>query len=107
MVSAAITVYRENNIAGGVIKLMRDSTDIWNASGDASLQTYVNTNGAGNILELCTYSGITYLDSPATTSSTTYKIQGKRNFFSPTNSASIIFQNNLNSSTITLLEIGA
>ncbi len=107
MVTAAVTVYRENTIAGGVMKLMRGATDIWNASGDATLQTFVNTNGAGNSLELNTVSGIVYLDSPATTSATTYKIQGKRNTFGSTNNASITFQNNLNVSTITLLEIGA
>jgi hypothetical protein len=106
LVTAQVTVYRENTIAGGVIKLMRNSTDIFNQNGDASIQSYVLNNGA-NGLDLSGYFGITYLDSPATTAATTYKIQGKRNTFSPTSNASIIFQNNLNSSTITLLEIGA
>jgi hypothetical protein len=106
LVTAQVTVYRENIVAGGVIKLMRDATDIFNQNGDASLQTLVGNNGS-NSLELSGYFGLTYLDSPATTAATTYKIQGKRNVFSPTANASIIFQNNLNSSTITLLEIGA
>jgi hypothetical protein len=106
LVSAQVSVYRENTVAGGVIKLMRDATDIFNQNGDASIQNYVLNNGA-NGLELSGYFNITYLDSPATTAATTYKIQGKRNTFSPTNSASITFQNNNNVSTITLLEIGA
>jgi hypothetical protein len=106
MVTAQVSVYRNNTVAGGIIKLMRNSTDIWNASGDASFQTYVLSAGTSG-LSMSTYSPVTYLDSPATTSSTTYKIQGKCETYSPTSGASITFQNNLNTSTITLLEIGA
>jgi hypothetical protein len=44
----------------------------------------------------------TYLDSPATTSATTYKLQGKNGSASDT-----VYFNNAGTSTITLLEIGA
>ena len=44
-----------------------------------------------------------YLDSPNTTSSTTYKTQ----FMNPANAASVTVQNNNSTATITLLEIGA
>jgi hypothetical protein len=47
--------------------------------------------------------GINYLDSPATTSSTTYKTQ----FFSFSNTASASVQVNNETSTITLMEIAA
>jgi hypothetical protein len=48
---------------------------------------------------------IMYLDSPATTSATTYKLQGKVD--STANSGTSIWQEGSNLSTITLLEIGA
>jgi hypothetical protein len=47
--------------------------------------------------------GITYLDSPATTSATTYKMQ----ILSPTNAASVTAQAGNGMSSITLMEIGA
>ena len=53
-------------------------------------------------LELGYQGGITYLDSPATTSATTYKMQA-----GVVTGAQIVFQNaGNNQSTITLLEIG-
>ena len=48
---------------------------------------------------------ISYLDSPATTSSTTYKVQGK--LASISSSAGLRYQINSSSSTMTLLEIAA
>jgi hypothetical protein len=48
---------------------------------------------------------VVYLDSPATTSATTYKMQGA--VFSTANSGACNFQYGNNPSTITLLEIGA
>jgi hypothetical protein len=78
------------------------------------------TRGATDIVEFYTYgltgfggvssaaifitstNGITYLDSPATTSATTYKFRGATDA-----SAVASFQNSGNPSTITLLEIGA
>lgn len=45
-----------------------------------------------------------YLDSPATTSATTYKVQGSVN--STGNSQTLTFQYNSSQSTITLMEIG-
>jgi len=48
---------------------------------------------------------LTYLDSPATTSSTTYKVQGNIN--STSSSAGLRYQINSSSSTMTLLEIAA
>ena len=48
---------------------------------------------------------VVFLDTPNTTSSTTYKLQAGLN--STTNSRTITFQRNTHPSTITLLEIGA
>jgi hypothetical protein len=50
-------------------------------------------------------SPVIYLDSPATTSSTTYKLQAKVG--STANGETIRFQPSSSSSTITLMEIGA
>jgi hypothetical protein len=83
------------------IKLLRGSTDILKM-GDATGATGTALN-----LNIGSVSG-TYLDSPATTSATTYKTQ-----FASTNNTSAVYVQNydLDSaaavSTITLLEIGA
>jgi hypothetical protein len=80
------------------LKLLRGSTDI--------LQ--ITDNGA-NTASSAENSGLSfsasYLDSPATTSATTYKTQ----FKSTVSSQYVVVQNNTsnNNSTITLLEIGA
>jgi hypothetical protein len=61
--------------------------------------------GAENVNQksLGAMSSWVYLDSPATTSATTYKIQGKTN-----GTATVVFQGGTNdTSVITLLEIGA
>jgi hypothetical protein len=50
-----------------------------------------------------TYFGFTYLDSPATTSSTTYKTQIQQG----TNATSAVAQYGNTPSTLTLMEIGA
>jgi hypothetical protein len=46
-----------------------------------------------------------YLDSPATTSSTTYKIQGRTEY--TTDGGQVNFQKGSNVSTIIVMEIGA
>ena len=81
-------------------KLVRGATDIQVIE---SLAGYDNSSGANWIGSISS----TYLDSPATTSSTTYKIQ----FASGENVASVFINGNsggfLPVSTITLLEIAA
>jgi hypothetical protein len=54
-------------------------------------------------VELKSSHSISYVDSPSTTSSTTYKTQ----FMNVANAASVGVQNNSTTATITLLEIGA
>jgi hypothetical protein len=63
----------------------------------------ISTTGSG--VSLGSIFGITYLDSPATTSSTTYKIQSAPVYTA--NSGTANFQLSSAPSTITLLEIGA
>jgi hypothetical protein len=76
------------------LRLLRGSTTLLTFAGGASYtqSTATNTTGAG----------CTYLDSPATTSSTTYKVQ----FNSANNTAAVQFNSGgANSSMITLMEI--
>ena len=80
-----------------VLKLVRGATDLLifeNLGGftNSALANYIGSCGA------------TYLDSPATTSATTYKTQFKNIF----NGDGVTVQaNNTNNSSITLLEISA
>jgi hypothetical protein len=78
------------------LKLLRGATgivDFEKAAGYTASSTTANVAG----------SGTTYLDSPATTSSVTYKTQ----FASLNNNASVRVQTDNSTSTITLMEIGA
>jgi hypothetical protein len=81
-------------------RLLRGATTI------ADYPTYfggISTTGTG--VSLGAIHGITYLDSPATTSATTYKIQAA--VIHTANSGTATFQTGNVPSTITLLEIGA
>jgi hypothetical protein len=78
------------------LKIVRNSTDIFTIT-TTDLYT-------GTLTELYTSTSANYLDSPATTSATTYKTQ----FNSPNAQASSYVQPfTLSKSTITLLEISA
>jgi hypothetical protein len=99
MISANICLAAATtNEAGG--RLFRGATSILDF-GDYALARDGAASG-GNTENLVNHS-ITYLDSPATTSATTYKLQGK------IRTAGTMFFQFLGvcSSTITLLEIGA
>lgn len=61
------------------------------------------TNYLGSANTLLTCAGTSYLDSPATTSATTYKVQFARNLGSGT----VQVQGNSDTSTLTLMEIAA
>lgn len=85
-------------------ELLRGSTTIadWNQTDADEFDGFQFAGSSANTYR----SGITslvYVDSPATTSSTTYKLQA-RGYDS---SVSVTFQKNSAISTITLLEIGA
>jgi hypothetical protein len=83
-------------------RLLRDATTIHNIEPAGSY----NFSGASGAT-IQNLFPINWVDSPATTSATTYKVQGK--IQSTTNSATTTWQNNGGSgtSTIILLEIGA
>jgi hypothetical protein len=98
LVSTTNQFYRLVNIMGFQLALLRGSTTIWSATNAAYGQFAGSTSVATHM------SPISYLDSPATTSATTYKIQIAPNYI--TNSGQV-FCNEVGTSTMILLEIGA
>jgi hypothetical protein len=102
MVSANLFVSRSANYQFVGAKLIRGATDIvtYTSSG------FVGFFGGGITNQDQGHtSSIVFLDSPATTSSTTYKVQGQ--ISDTANSGTSVWQRNSNPSTITLMEIGA
>jgi hypothetical protein len=87
-------VAKYSNDTGTVIQLLRGSTSLAVFSGYAGQNGGTAANGIGSV-------SIEYLDSPSTTSATTYKTQ----FNSVSNNASASVQTVSAVSTITLLEI--
>jgi hypothetical protein len=83
------------------LKLLRGATQIWINDERA----FTGRTGGGTLQEYQTILGITYLDSPATTSATTYKTQFMTAITS--SSGSSVAQGYNTTSTITLIEIGA
>jgi hypothetical protein len=79
-----------------VITLLRGATALINFSSFAGQTSSTATNTVGGC-------GTGYLDSPATTSATTYKTQ----FYSYSNTNGVSVQKNNETSTITLMEISA
>tara|TARA_R100001015_G_C4519453_1_gene88861 strand:+ start:10 stop:555 length:546 start_codon:yes stop_codon:yes gene_type:complete len=83
------------SVSGFGIRLVRGSTNVWTSTRDY----YVYSEDAASDRSLTMLS---YLDSPSTTSATTYKIQVACN-----GSVNIQFSGNSNQSNMTLMEIGA
>jgi hypothetical protein len=90
------------NIGSGV-NLYRGSTGIMTMPQYA--QGYLNLAGTSNAKQLSGFTGLIYLDSPATTSATTYKTMGS--VWETTGTKAVQFQWDSSPSTITLMEIGA
>jgi len=101
LISQAITV-SGGTVSGGAVKVVRGATDIYTVAGSNNQAFLAGEVGANS------YNGgssaFNYLDSPATTSATTYKTQGRRNASA---SSVMTFNSDGASSSITLLEIGA
>jgi hypothetical protein len=83
---------------GGYVNLVRGSTQI---TESATFQRLASSGAQYTPL----FNGIVYLDSPNTTSSTTYKTQGRVATTSST--GAMFFQGDNKTSTITLMEIAA
>ena len=94
-----------NTGAGAAVQLLRGATSVLDLDGGSTDVVWFRT-GLGNPNNVYALSlPVFYLDSPNTTSSTTYKTQGKLGTTS--NSANITFQNDSVDSVMILMEIGA
>ena len=103
LVNQNLLANRETTIFDGAVDLRRGNTSIY-------LQEYANgiaaaTQGSPAYIQQRHYHNATYLDSPATTSATTYKTMGK--LATAANSAQLVFQQNSAVGSMILLEIGA
>ena len=100
-VSIHCAVDRDNSDGWVGIKLLRDSTNLWEAD------QYVAWNEAGGVgaIKASDQASIVYLDSPSSTSAITFKVQGKSSHTS--NNGQARFQISNNPSSITLMEISA
>jgi len=98
--------YSGSNIIGFGIRLLRGATSIYDPATDSTgpLSTYLEITGASQIYHILNHP-ITYLDSPNTTSSVTYKTQSRVRVAGTT----VLLQWAANAiggtSTITLMEI--
>ena len=101
LVSQNVFAERSTNQAGAGLRLVRASTNIFTTTGEVH---YIAAVGA-TVVNLGSYETIAYLDSPSTTSATTYKMQ--INAANASNSGVAIAQRDSNPSSIILLEIGA
>ena len=105
LVTAEFKHFRNGaGFTGIAAELLRGSTTIadWNKT-DADEFDFIQYAGSSANTYKSGTTSVVYLDSPATTSSTTYKLQA-RGYDS---SVSVTFQKNSAISTITLMEIGA
>lgn len=90
---------------GGAVRLLRDATVIYAASGTGNFNAIALSSTTAEAFDLSSVIPVTYYDSPATTSSITYKVQARP--YLSTSSGQFTAQNYSSISTITLLEIGA
>lgn len=101
LVSQYYTLERTGNGVDGGIRLLRGATTLLDDSNQENLKSYA---AGATTVYFGTSLSLSYLDSPATTSATTYKTQGANLYSS---GQAIIFQRQSVPSTITLMEIGA
>lgn len=105
LISGIVTSDRSGNgFAGGAARLLRDSTEIASYNGtDAASFSFLQVVGSSAQIFMVDPFAVVYLDSPSTTSSTTYKMQART--YDAT--GSVKYQNYGTLSSIILLEIGA
>jgi len=107
MVQQASRVARSSNENYAPLRLVRGSTVVFDTRGTTPVG-FGGIAAGGNGLttvQLTHFQPLIYLDSPATTSATTYKTQGNSYFTS--DNGKVTYQWETMASTITLMEIGA
>jgi len=96
-------VVRESDEAGAAIRIMRGATSIYEPFGNRGAPFFRQLTGS--LTEISAQTTYSYLDSPATTSATTYKTQFRVK--NAANNCTAYVQENSSPSSIILLEIGA
>jgi hypothetical protein len=104
LMSANTYTKRTSSNSGSAAKLLRGASAIQSFDVNTYSWTFLSAAGSTDA-HLINQQSIVYLDSPATTSATTYKLQSRTD--STSNSGSVTYQNGGTPSTITLMEIGA
>jgi hypothetical protein len=100
MISQGALVDRASSSCLNKLQILRGATMIQESDRAGGISV-----GGGSTTQISLNEVLIYLDSPATTSATTYKTQG--GVVSATSSSQVVFQENSRPSTITLMEIGA
>jgi hypothetical protein len=103
IVNQQALIARSSTDQGHGLKIFRGATEIYATVNNGSA-AYVYVLGSTST-EAKTIVPMTYLDSPATTSATTYSTKGQPLYI--TNSGQVVYQHGSANSTITLMEIGA
>lgn len=104
LVNQQLSIQRDVKFTAGGIRLLRGATSIYSPASTYTFQSYVYASGTfQNFFGVL--AAISYLDSPATTSSTTYKTQIATE--ENTNVPIILAQQGGTTSQIILMEIGA
>jgi hypothetical protein len=104
MVSASVRSFRQGDGTYTDAKLLRDATSLTTWYDRYFMGMDIDTSGTENNLALVGQPSITYMDSPASTSALTYKLQAA--VYTTSASSSVTFQISSSRSTITLFEIG-
>ena len=106
MTMQPLAISRTSNPVSARLRLLRDSTTIWdgNGSGGGGFRVFA-TAVTNDGLDLNALQNVIYLDSPNTTSATTYKTQMRVQTAS--DSETVTAQAAGRPSTIILMEIGA
>ena len=105
MISSSVRSFRQGDGTYADAKLLRDATSLTTWTDRYFMGMDIDTSGTENNLALVGQPSITYMDSPASTSALTYKLQAA--VYTTSASSSVTFQINSSRSTITLFEIGA
>jgi hypothetical protein len=105
LVNQPFELFRTSSGAGGGIRLLRGATFIWGDESANSPGSMYSSAGGSTSRQIINYVSFGYLDSPATTSATTYKTQFAVNDTS--NSGRMRVQQGSNDSSIIVMEIGA
>lgn len=107
MVAQSLYSYREVNQGGGAARILRGATEVVNGYGTNFNSTHWLDigNRSGNYVVMGAIWSYQYLDSPNTTSSTTYKTQIRAN--NTANAGSLTANESTATGVIILMEIGA